>query len=166
MIFSDIPGGSTVFIDANTLVYHFGADSHFGPACGELLKRVELHELRGVTSTHVLSEVAHRVMTIEAIEVNRWPIAGIAARLRRRPSEVQRLMVFKNAVEAILASQIDIATIIPSLILAAAKISLATGLLSNDALIVAVMQANGISNLASNDADFDRVAGISRFSPL
>jgi predicted nucleic acid-binding protein len=33
----------------------------------------------------------------------------------------------------------------------------ATGLLSGDALIVAIMQANGLTKLASIDTDFDRV---------
>jgi predicted nucleic acid-binding protein len=37
--------------------------------------------------------------------------------------------------------------------------------LTNDALIVAVMQAHGLTNLASHDADFDRVPGITRYAP-
>jgi predicted nucleic acid-binding protein len=40
------------------------------------------------------------------------------------------------------------------------------GLLTNDGLIVAVMQANGITKLASNDADFDRVPGLTRYAPV
>ena len=39
-------------------------------------------------------------------------------------------------------------------------------LLSGDALIVAVMQANGLSHLASHDADFDRVSGLTRYAPI
>ena len=39
------------------------------------------------------------------------------------------------------------------------------GLLTNDALIVAVMRANGLTKIASNDADFDRVPGITRYAP-
>jgi predicted nucleic acid-binding protein len=38
-------------------------------------------------------------------------------------------------------------------------------LLSNDALIVAVMRAQGLTNVASHDADFDRVPGITRYGP-
>jgi predicted nucleic acid-binding protein len=56
-------------------------------------------------------------------------------------------------------------TILPTLVVEAAKISQQTGLLSNDALTVAVMQANGITKLASNDADFDRVPGLTRYGP-
>jgi hypothetical protein len=40
-----------------------------------------------------------------------------------------------------------------------------TGLLCGDALIVAVMQANGLALLASKDPDFDRVPGITRYAP-
>ena len=38
-------------------------------------------------------------------------------------------------------------------------------LLTGDALIVAVMQANGLTHVASNDADFDRVPGLTRYAP-
>jgi predicted nucleic acid-binding protein len=47
----------------------------------------------------------------------------------------------------------------------ACTISQQTGLLSNDALTVAVMQANGLTNIASNDADFDRVPRLTRYGP-
>jgi predicted nucleic acid-binding protein len=35
-----------------------------------------------------------------------------------------------------------------------------------DSLIVATMQAHGLTNLASNDGDFDRVSGLTRYAPL
>jgi predicted nucleic acid-binding protein len=38
-------------------------------------------------------------------------------------------------------------------------------LLTGDALIVAVMQQQGLSHLASLDSDFDRVPGITRYEP-
>jgi predicted nucleic acid-binding protein len=53
----------------------------------------------------------------------------------------------------------------PHLVDIAAAMSQQTGLLTNDALVVAVMQANGLTNLASSDADFDGVAGITRYAP-
>jgi predicted nucleic acid-binding protein len=48
----------------------------------------------------------------------------------------------------------------------AADFSRQHGLLTNDALIVAVMQDHGLTHLASNDADFDRVPGITRYAPV
>jgi hypothetical protein len=44
--------------------------------------------------------------------------------------------------------------------------SQAQGILSNDAILIAVMQANGLTNLASHDADFDRVPGLTRYAPV
>ena len=80
--------------------------------------------------------------------------------------EVQRLTRFRQAVEDVPRMQIQVLTVAPPFIASAAALSQQTGLLSNDALIVAVMQANGLTNLASNDADFDRVPGLTRYAPL
>jgi predicted nucleic acid-binding protein len=64
--FADLLAGETLFLDANPLVYHFAPDPLFGAPCTQLLARIAKQEIRGVTSTHVLSEVAHHLMTLEA----------------------------------------------------------------------------------------------------
>ncbi len=51
------------------------------------------------------------------------------------------------------------------LVLAATKLSADFELLTGDALILAVMRQQGLTNLASEDADFDRVPGLVRFAP-
>src|SRR5260370_11428623 len=166
MIFTDLAGGTSLFLDANALFYHFTQDPHFGPACSQLLQRIEVQEIQGFTSTHVLSETAHRIMAIEAITTFSWPVAGIAQRLRQHPAQVKKLTGFRQAVERVLQSRIVVLNIQPILVAGAAEVSQQTGLLSNDALIVAVMQANGLTKLASNDADFDRAPGLNRYSPV
>ena len=40
------------------------------------------------------------------------------------------------------------------------------GLLTNDAVTVALMQAHGLTRVASSDADFDRVPGLTRYAPV
>jgi predicted nucleic acid-binding protein len=165
MIFADLQAGASVFLDANTLVYHFEPHPVLGPPCTALIKRVELGEIAGVTSTHVLSEVAHRLMTMEAVKRFGWPFAGIAQRLRRHPAEVRQLSDFRDAIEAVPKLGLHILPPAASLIATAAVISQQTGLLSNDALVVAVMREHGIVNLASHDADFDRVPGLTRYAP-
>src|SRR5713101_6697509 len=62
MTFADFVAGDTLFLDANTLVYHFGPDPVFGPPCTQLVQRIENQELQAFTSTHILGEVAHRLM--------------------------------------------------------------------------------------------------------
>ena len=39
-------------------------------------------------------------------------------------------------------------------------------LLTGDGLVVAVMHAHGLTNRVSSDADFDRVPGLTRYSPV
>jgi len=78
MTFADLPAGAAVFLDANTFVYHFIADPSYGAACTSLLERLERQEIEGWTSPHILAEVSHRLMTIEACAMFGWPYQGIA----------------------------------------------------------------------------------------
>jgi len=164
MIFTDLAAGDSIFLDANTLVYHFGPHRVFGPACNQLIQRIENQEVVGFTSTPVLSELAHRLMTFEASVLFAWP-SKIVDRLKQNPAALRQLSKFRHAVTKVPQLGIRILTIPASLVEAAAAISQQTGLLSNDALIVAVMQANGLTKLASHDADFDRVPGLTRYAP-
>ncbi len=166
MTFMDLQVGDTVFVDANTFTYQLQPHPVFGAMCQQLIQRIERLELVGFTSAHVLSEVAHRLMTLEAFDTFGWPFAGIARRLRNHPAEVQRLTRFRQAVEDVSHSKVQVVPITTSLVVAAAAVSQQTGLLHNDALIVAVMQAHGLTRLASGDADFDRVPGLTRYAPV
>jgi predicted nucleic acid-binding protein len=87
MIFADLPAGSSIFVDANTLVYHFGPHPVFGPACQQFVQRIENGEIAGFTSTAVLSEVAHRMMTLEASILFGWP-SKVVDRLKQNPAAV------------------------------------------------------------------------------
>lgn len=166
MIFADIPDGASVFLDANTYVYHFAPHPVYKTPCTDLLDRIERGRVRGFTSTHVVTEISHRLMTLEAVDAFHWPIAGIAVRLRKHPADVQKLVNYRQAVHNILNSKVQVLEILRQLTASATDLSRQWGVLSNDALIVALMQGHGIVNLASNDSDFDRIAGLMRYSPL
>jgi predicted nucleic acid-binding protein len=160
-----IPDGDRVFLDANTLIYHFTEHPQFGPPCAELLDRIDRSKVEAFTAAHIVSEMAHRLMTIEASQLFGWPFAGIAARLRRHSQEIQNLPMFRAAVDELRKSRIQVYSVNLNFIADATILSQQFGLLSNDALLVAVMQHHGLVNLASGDSDFDRVAGITRFGP-
>jgi uncharacterized protein len=165
MNFGQVPAAAAVFLDANTLVYHFTNHPTFGPACTQLVKRIEHQHLTGFTSTHVLSEIAHRLMTLEAVDRFGWPPTGIAARLRKHHVEIPKLTLHVQAVAQIPLMGIQAVAITPPLVEAATLASQQFELLTGDALVVAVMQAHGLTHLASNDADFDRVPGLTRYEP-
>ena len=88
MTFVDLLPGQSVFLDANTLVYHFQPHPVFGPVCHQLVARIEQQDLAGFTSTHILSEVSHRLMMIEASALPGWSPTKVKQRLQRQPHVV------------------------------------------------------------------------------
>ena len=97
-------------------------------------------------------------MTLEAVAVNGWPYAGIAARLRKHHHSIPKLTISRQAIASLPQLNIQVIPITQPLLEAATLASQQFELLTGDALVVAVMQAHGLTHLASNDADFDRVA--------
>jgi predicted nucleic acid-binding protein len=148
------------------LIYHFGPHPVFGHVCNQLLQRIESQDLLGSTSTHVVGEVAHQLMIVEASNLPGWTPGKVKQRLQQQPGVLKNLTQFRMAVDAVLNSKLQVLTIARSLLGTAAAVSQQYGLLTNDALIVAVMQANGLTFVASHDDDLDRVPGITRYAPV
>jgi predicted nucleic acid-binding protein len=165
MTFASIPRGSQVFIDANTFVYHASADPNHGAACKQLMERIARREIEGFTSAHVLGDVAHRLMTLEAMATLGWAAKGIVPRLRHNPAEVQKLVRFRQGIDDIAGMGVHVLPLDLSLVSAGTVLSQQYGLLTGDALIVAVMRHHHLTDLASNDGDFDRVPWITRYAP-
>jgi predicted nucleic acid-binding protein len=114
----------------------------------------------------VLADIAHRLMTLEAVKLFGWPFARIAVQLRRHRQEIPKLAVYRDAIARIPFLAIQVLPITQALVEAATLSSHQHELMTGDALIVAVMQDHGITNLAGNDADFDRVPGLTRYTPV
>ena len=129
------------------------------------MDRISQGEISAFTSTHVLTNVAHRLMTLEAADKYGWPITGIAYRLKQHPAELQTLVTYRQSIEEVPNFGVQVLPVELPHVLSAAGLSQQHGLLSGDGLVVAVMQANSLTHLASHDADFDRVPGITRYAP-
>ena len=165
MTLDQVPAGARVLIDANILVYHFQPHPAFGPICARLIERIERQDIDGFTSASLLGEVAHRLMVIEAGALPGWGGAKVLNRLKQQPAVVQQLTRFQTAVETVLQSRIQLLAIAGALASAAATLSRQHGLLTNDAVILALMHHHNFGLLASHDAHFDRVPGITRYAP-
>ena len=166
MKFADVSAGVSLFLDANTLIYHFTPEPDLGPLCRTLIDRIARQEIAGFTSAHVLSNIAHRLMTLEAMSLLGWPAAGIASRLKRHHAEVRNLHRYRLAIDEVAAMGIHVMAITQSMVVRAAALSQQHELLSGDALVVAAMQSARIVHVASHDSDFDRVPGIIRYAPV
>ncbi len=166
MTFAQIPSGAAIFLDANVLVYHFANEPEYGPACTQLLKRIEQREIRGLTSTHTLADMAHRLMTLEAVSLFGWPPVRIAAQLRRHRQEIAKLTAHLQAMRRIPLLAVEVLPVSWASVESATRLSGQYELLMGDALIVAVMLEHALAHLASNDADFDRVPILTRYAPV
>lgn len=164
MTFDDLLPGASLFVDANPLVYYFASDPILVAACARLIARIQNQELRAYTSTHVLSEAAHKLMAAEAAIQFGWK-SKVVKYLQQQPDKVRQLTKFRQAIQQVPQLGIQVLSIAPALIDAGTLVSQQTGLLTNDALIVAIMRQYGLTDLASNDPDFDSVPGITRYAP-
>ena len=163
---SQIPLGSKVFIDANIFIYHFGGDGNISDACTEFLLRVEERDVEAFTSTIILSEVLHRLMIVEAIEKYELPLRGIVRYLKEHPDIVMTLEKYSIAPEKIYQMNVAILAVTLQDFLGSRGIRDSYGLLTNDSTSVSIMERFGITDIATNDSDFERVSGVRIWKPL
>ena len=157
-----IPAGTTVFIDANIFLYHFTGVS---AQCFSLLTRCESRHIEGVTGVHILAEVAHRLMMIEAVRKGLVTSGGVAAKLRGRPEVVRSLTDYHVSVDTILNAGFRILALTPEDFSLSAVLRSNSGFLVNDSLTASVIQRERIAALATSERDFERMQHLRLYSP-
>lgn len=162
----EIEPGATIFIDANIFLYKILDHWKYAEPCGNLLKDVSRGKYTGVVSVIVCSEVFHRVMVAEVIEKYKLDPGRAVRYLKEKPGVVKELNVARSAIENIQRIEnLMIAGVGGDIIGISLEYSRRYGLLSNDSIHLATMQKEGISTLASNDRDFERIEWISVWRP-
>jgi len=160
----DVPDGSLCFVDTNILVYHFVQNPQFSQECRGLLTRVVTGEIIAVSAAAVVADVIHKVMAEEA-RLRHAFASGAVSFLQRHPAEITSLTAFVAAAMQLELLPIRLLPVDLALVRQGAELAQQYGLLMNDALIVALMQRYGITHLATNDDDFDRVPGLTVWKP-
>jgi predicted nucleic acid-binding protein len=159
---NDIKTGDRVVLDANIFLYAIHSSSN---QCRTLLERCAKDEVAGVLPLHILAEVMHQLMLAEA-RANAWiPAANPARQLGRRPEQIKQLNQYVALVQDILAIGLAPESLAPADFISAMAIARQAGLLTNDALLASVAQRLRIDSIASADRHFERVAGITLYSP-
>jgi predicted nucleic acid-binding protein len=157
-----IEEGSRVFIDASIFIYHFTGTSQ---ECRRLLEGCESGRFAGFTSVTALAEVAHRLMTIEAVAKGLVSPGNVVRKLREKPDIVRKLHVYQDQTELIPSMGIAILRLDFEVMTLAAEIRRRDGLLVNDSLLAATAIREEIVDLASADPDFERVAELRLLRP-
>lgn len=159
---AQLPPGERAFIDANIFIYHFTGLSQ---ECTAFLERCERGELSGVTSVHILLEVLHRLMMIEAVAKGLVSPGSVAKKLREKPEVVKQLSDYQAQTEAIPEMGIEVLMLTPEILRTSRSWRRRYGLLVNDSLTTALMDAKRIEALATADPDFERLEGLYLYCP-
>jgi predicted nucleic acid-binding protein len=162
MKISEIKAGETVFIDANIFIYHFTGVSEESTL---FLKRCEEGELTGVIGMNILIEVLHRLMMIEAITKGFVKPGDVVKKLKKKPDIVKKLTDYQTNTLSIIDIGIELLPLSEDAIKSSLQFRKKYGLLVNDSLTSAMMDLEGIVNLATMDKDFERVEEFRVYSP-
>lgn len=158
-----VPNGSDVLIDANIFIYGVTKRS---PQCTNFLTRCSNEQVFGITLFEVVNNATHVFMLGEATQKKLFKAPDKARKfLEKNPDEVKKLTAYWTDTERILALNLIFLPCEEKIVVGAHKVRIQSGLLTNDSVIVATMREYGISNLATHDAGFDSVPGLSVFQP-
>lgn len=162
----DAPDHSEVFVDANIFVYHFSGPTEYTDSCTQFLQRIEEASLSGLTSVLILAETLHRLMIIEAATTLHIEPKQVLRHLKAHPLDVRKLTEHLTVVEKIQAFGVKILSLDIDDVLSSNAIKKECGLLTNDAINLALMRRHHIKHIATNDPDFGRVGDLVVWKPL
>ncbi|HID62013.1 MAG TPA: PIN domain-containing protein [Anaerolineae bacterium] len=133
------------FIDANVFIRHLSRDApEKAQACFELFHKAQRGEITLTTSEAVIAEVVYVLSSKQLYNLPRGEIRKLLYPLLSLPGlKLTHRKIYLRALDLYAAYPLDF----------------------GDALIVAQMERQKVSELHSYDRDFDQIAGISRLEP-
>jgi len=163
MKLEDMRRGSKVFIDSNIFTYHLSGHGIFGKSCRQFLKGVEKGEYESYVNDVVLSEVLLNFIKSELFRLRGIKPHKVVREIKRDHNLI-RLVNFDAVTKLFENLRVEI---LPVEYKCKELVEYISGyfLLSNDALHVATMKRYGITNIATNDPDFERVDWINVWKP-
>jgi predicted nucleic acid-binding protein len=157
-----IPPEQTVIIDANIFVY---ANQQTSSQCIKLIERCSNNEVYGVLPVHILAEVMHVLMLEEAKELGLIKGANPARQLSENPQKIRALNRYELLIRDLLAIGLRLESLQREDFLTAMNLQKEYGLLTNDALFLAVALRLRITSVISADSSFKNIQGIIQYSP-
>jgi len=159
---SALLSGEKVFTDSNILTYPLLNDPIHGKKCKEFIWRVENREFEGSISPIIVSETLFNVIKADIVKDYRIKTKEVVSFLKVNPKVISKIDLGKAS------DLFRIFNILPISELEVEECYKAIkdyALRTNDAFHVATMKRYGITNIATNDSDFERVNGIKVWKP-
>jgi predicted nucleic acid-binding protein len=160
---SELPANEEIFIDANIFVYSAFKHPVFGNKCKNFLIGIEKGEIIGYTSDFVLNEIFHKLMIAEVVKKFGITAKQVVRFVKEKPEVIAELETVWTEMEIIRSFNISIlnGSLFPDFI----EISKKYWLMATDAFHVTTMKRHGITNIATNDPDFERVEWLKVWKP-
>jgi predicted nucleic acid-binding protein len=160
-----LPSGLKVYMDANIFLYSAFKHPAFGDNCREFLIKVDEGGVTGCVSDFVLNEVFHKLMIAEVVKKFKKTAKEAVAYIKRNSEVISNLEIIWREMDIIESSNIIIlkneSSVFPDFV----EISRIYNLMATDAMHVSVMKKHGITNIATNDRDFERVEWLKVWKP-
>lgn len=159
-----------IFVDANIFDHHHSNHPRFGSDCTDFLKKVEDGTLRAVTSNIVQQEVMYYLQMHKGELLLGTPDrsrihARITADAAFAEACWQTAEESLNLFDALRSTSLMFFEIDSSHARQIVELGKKYQLILRDAAHVCACQVMGLSHIASNDADFDRVDFLTRWKP-
>ena len=161
----DLPDGTSCFVDANILYYALVPTLTVSEHCVSFLQRAIDGSLSLSTSVFAVSDAIHKVMISEAAQLLARDRAGMIGYLGKHPEVIARLVEYPKAMERLSIIPMRTLPVDEQILRSTARVAVQHSLLTNDAMIVALMQSHQLIHLATNDDDFDRVPALTVWKP-
>lgn len=161
----EIPDGAVCLVDSNIFYYALVSTPGVSEHCLSILNRAVAGKISIAASVPILSDTLHKVMISEVAQLSRRGRAGLIAYLGKHPEIITRLVEYPQALDRLSVVPMNVLSIDEQLLREASGLAVLHGLLTNDALIVALMHRHGLIYLVTNDDDFDRVPDITIWKP-
>ncbi len=162
---NNLPDGTVVYVDSNIFIYDATNHPKYAASCSVLLDRIESGEISGVTSVLSINETVHKLSIIElSTKLNKKPVSIIPL-IKKKPSLLDGLVTPFLAAENMMNMNLEIVNLLVPMYVVVLESMKRYRLMSNDAIHVATMKQRGISDIATNDPDFERVGWIKVWKP-
>jgi predicted nucleic acid-binding protein len=160
---TSIKENSFIFIDTNIFLYDFSGISE---ESREFLKLIKSGFFRGITSFHVLQELDHKLMLDELHKKYGPDVTKTKEKkLIKDENSIKYLSVYKKAMDVVLNMGIPTLSCSTTDFKRALKYQSDYGMLSTDAMNLALMKQFEIENIATNDKDFEKVSWLNVYGP-
>ncbi len=163
MNLDDIPAGSLCVVDTNVLLY---AEQGVSPQAQRFIRRCSSGELKGVLPQTVWQELTHKLMLAEAMMRGLTSGGNPAARLASKPEAIRGLTLYRAKVTSLLDLGFGFEPCqLGDLTERAFALQESYGLLTNDAMVLAVALRLKANALVSGDKAFRDIAEPDLYAP-